>query len=105
MGADKQPPYMPISERTSVFAGADPHYAGSAGDLDPVRAMLQRQCGDCNLSILLPMVTSIDEVDEARRSIERAGREASEMIVLRDPETARHYAGSTVNGIYAAASG
>ncbi|MGU0044166.1 putative PEP-binding protein [Escherichia coli] len=28
-----------------------------------------------NLNILLPMVTSLDEVDEARRLIERAGRE------------------------------
>ncbi len=59
----------------------DPHYAGSAGDLfDPVRAMLRANAATGNLSILLPMVTSIDEVDEARRLIERAGREVEEMI-------------------------
>ncbi len=59
----------------------DPHYAGSAGDLfDRVRAMLRANAATGNLSILLPMVTSIDEVDEARRLIERAGREVEEMI-------------------------
>lgn len=55
----------------------DPHYAGSAGDLlIEVRAMLRANAATGNLSILLPMVTSIDEVDEARRLIERAGRES-----------------------------
>lgn len=59
----------------------DPHYAGSAGDLlIQVRAMLHANAATGNLSILLPMVTSIDEVDEARRLIERAGREVEEMI-------------------------
>lgn len=59
----------------------DPHYAGSAGDLlIQVRAMLRANAATGNLSILLPMVTSIDEVDEARRLIERAGREVEEMI-------------------------
>jgi phosphotransferase system enzyme I (PtsP) len=37
--------------------------------------MLRANAATGNLSILLPMVTSIDEVDEARRLIERAGRE------------------------------
>lgn len=36
--------------------------------------MLRANAATGNLSILLPMVTSIDEVDEARRLIERAGR-------------------------------
>ena len=45
-----------------------------------VRAMLRANAATGNLSILLPMVTSIDEVDEARRLIERAGREVEEMI-------------------------
>ena len=35
-----------------------------------VRAMLRANAATGNLSILLPMVTSIDEVDEARRLIE-----------------------------------
>lgn len=42
--------------------------------------MLRANAATGNLSILLPMVTSIDEVDEARRLIERAGREVEEMI-------------------------
>ncbi|MDK7751068.1 phosphoenolpyruvate--protein phosphotransferase, partial [Brevibacterium sp. UMB10442] len=34
----------------------------------------------------LPMVTSLDEVDEARRLIERAGREVEEMIGYEIPK-------------------
>jgi signal transduction protein with GAF and PtsI domain len=45
-----------------------------------VRAMLRANAATGNLSILLPMVTSIDEIDEAKRLIERAGREVEEMI-------------------------
>ena len=45
-----------------------------------VRAMLRANAATGNLNILLPMVTSLDEVDEARRLIERAGREVEEMI-------------------------
>ncbi len=59
----------------------DPYYARSARDLlDPVRAMLRANAATGNLSILLPMVTSLEEVDEARRLIERASREVEEMI-------------------------
>ncbi len=42
--------------------------------------MLRANAATGNLSILLPMVTSIDEIDESRRLIERAGREVEEMI-------------------------
>ena len=42
--------------------------------------MMRANAATGNLSILLPMVTSIDEIDEARRLIERAGREVEEMI-------------------------
>jgi len=48
--------------------------------LDLGAAMLRANAATGNLSILLPMVTSIDEIDEARRLIERAGREVEEMI-------------------------
>lgn len=82
IGADKQLPYMPISEENPCLG-----WRGIRITLDQpeiflvqVRAMLRANAATGNLSILLPMVTSIDEVDEARRLIERAGREVEEMI-------------------------
>ncbi|EAU8770173.1 phosphoenolpyruvate--protein phosphotransferase [Salmonella enterica subsp. enterica serovar Enteritidis] len=82
VGADKQLPYMPISEENPCLG-----WRGIRITLDQpeifliqVRAMLHANAATGNLSILLPMVTSIDEVDEARRLIERAGREVEEMI-------------------------
>ena len=82
VGADKQLPYMPISEENPCLG-----WRGIRITLDQpeifliqVRAMLRANAATGNLSILLPMVTSIDEIDEARRLIERAGREVEEMI-------------------------
>jgi phosphotransferase system enzyme I (PtsP) len=82
VGADKQLPYMPISEENPCLG-----WRGIRITLDQpeifliqVRAMLRANAATGNLSILLPMITSIDEVDEARRLIERAGREVEEMI-------------------------
>ncbi len=48
--------------------------------------MLRANAATGNLNILLPMVTSLDEVDEARRLIERAGREVEEMIGYEIPK-------------------
>lgn len=82
IGADKQLPYMPISEENPCLG-----WRGIRITLDQpeiflvqVRAMLRANAASGNLSILLPMITNIDEVDEARRLIERAGREVEEMI-------------------------
>jgi len=82
IGADKQLPYMPISEENPCLG-----WRGIRVTLDQpeiflvqVRAMLRANAASGNLSILLPMITNIDEVDEARRLIERAGREVEEMI-------------------------
>lgn len=82
VGADKQLPYMPINEENPCLG-----WRGIRITLDQpeifliqVRAMLRANAATGNLSILLPMVTSLDEVDEARRLIERAGREVEEMI-------------------------
>ncbi|MGL5699881.1 MAG: phosphoenolpyruvate--protein phosphotransferase, partial [Kluyvera sp.] len=82
VGADKQLPYMPISEENPCLG-----WRGIRITLDQpeiflvqVRAMLRANAATGNLSILLPMVTSLDEVDEARRLIDRAGREVEEMI-------------------------
>ncbi|MBB3322337.1 MULTISPECIES: phosphoenolpyruvate--protein phosphotransferase [Atlantibacter] len=82
IGADKQLPYMPISEENPCLG-----WRGIRITLDQpeiflvqVRAMLRANAATGNLNILLPMVTSIDEVDEARRLIDRAGREVEEML-------------------------
>ncbi|EPS6960626.1 phosphoenolpyruvate--protein phosphotransferase [Klebsiella aerogenes] len=82
IGADKQLPYMPISEENPCLG-----WRGIRITLDQpeifliqVRAMLRANAATGNLSILLPMVTSLEEVDEARRLIERASREVEEMI-------------------------
>ena len=82
IGADKQLPYMPISEENPCLG-----WRGIRITLDQpeifliqVRAMLRANAATGNLSILLPMVTSREEVDEARRLIDRASREVEEMI-------------------------
>ncbi|OON39557.1 phosphoenolpyruvate--protein phosphotransferase PtsP [Izhakiella australiensis] len=82
IGADKQLPYMPISEENPCLG-----WRGIRLTLDQpeifliqVRAMLHANVASNNLSILLPMITSIDEIDEARRLIDRAGQEVEEML-------------------------
>ena len=82
VGADKQLPYMPISEENPCLG-----WRGIRITLDQpeiflvqVRAMLRANAATGNLSILLTMITSLEEVDEARRLIDRAGREVEEMI-------------------------
>ena len=82
IGADKQLPYMPISEENPCLG-----WRGIRLTLDQpeiflvqVRAMLRANVASDNLSILLPMITSIDEIDEAKRLIDRAGREVEEML-------------------------
>ncbi|MGB7800723.1 phosphoenolpyruvate--protein phosphotransferase [Buttiauxella sp.] len=82
VGADKQLPYMPISEENPCLG-----WRGIRITLDQpeiflvqVRAMLRANAATGNLSILLPMITSIDEIDEARRLIDRAGREVEEVL-------------------------
>ena len=64
VGADKQLPYMPISEENPCLG-----WRGIRITLDQpeifliqVRAMLRANAATGNLSILLPMVTSIDEI-------------------------------------------
>ncbi len=82
IGADKQLPYMPISEENPCLG-----WRGIRLTLDQpeiflvqVRAMLRANAATDNLGILLPMITSIDEIDDARRLIDRAGREVGEML-------------------------
>ncbi|MCX8956887.1 phosphoenolpyruvate--protein phosphotransferase [Erwinia psidii] len=82
IGADKQLPYMPISEENPCLG-----WRGIRLTLDQpeiflvqVRAMLRANVASNNLSILLPMITSIDEIDEAIRLIDRAAQEVEEML-------------------------
>lgn len=82
IGSDKQLPYMPISEENPCLG-----WRGIRITLDQpeifliqVRAMLRANAATGNLGILLPMVTSLEEIDEARRLIDRAGREVEEQL-------------------------
>jgi phosphotransferase system enzyme I (PtsP) len=51
-----------------------------------VRAMLRANAATGNLGILLPMITSLEEIDEARRLIDRAGREVEEALGYAQPK-------------------
>ena len=88
IGADKQLPYMPISEENPCLG-----WRGIRITLDQpeifliqVRAMLRANAGTGNLGILLPMITSLEEVDEAKRLIDRAGREVQEVLGYELPQ-------------------
>ncbi|VTR40254.1 Phosphoenolpyruvate-protein phosphotransferase [Serratia fonticola] len=80
IGADKQLPYMPISEENPCLG-----WRGIRITLDQpeifliqVRAMLRANAGTGNLGILLPMITSLEEIrrgqapDRSRRA--RSGK-------------------------------
>ena len=80
IGGDKSLPYFPIEE-DNPFLG----WRGIRVTLDhpeiflvQVRAMLRASEGLNNLRIMLPMVTSIHEVEEALRQIDRALAELQE---------------------------
>lgn len=80
IGGDKALPYFPIEEE-NPFLG----WRGIRVTLDhpeiflvQVRAMLRAGEGYDNLRIMLPMVTSVREVEEANRQIDRAVRELQE---------------------------
>jgi phosphotransferase system enzyme I (PtsP) len=77
VGGDKPLPYFPIHEE-NPFLG----WRGIRISLDhpeiflvQVRAMLKASEGLNNLQILLPMITSVDEVENSIRLIQRAHRE------------------------------
>ncbi|MCK8292127.1 phosphoenolpyruvate--protein phosphotransferase [Erwinia amylovora] len=82
VGADKQLPYMPISEENPCLG-----WRGIRLTLDQpeiflvqLRAMLRANVASDNLNILLPMVSSLEEIDEARKLLDRAAREVEEML-------------------------
>ncbi|MCG6658639.1 phosphoenolpyruvate--protein phosphotransferase [Halomonas campisalis] len=80
IGGDKDLPYFPIEE-ANPFLG----WRGIRVTLDhpevlmvQLRAMLRASQGLDNLQVLLPMVTNVDEVDDALRLLDRAVRELGE---------------------------
>lgn len=80
VGGDKPLPYLPLKE-DNPFLG----WRGIRLTLDhpeiflvQVRAMLRASIGRTNLRILLPMVTSVSEVEEASRLIKQAYFEVAE---------------------------
>ena len=80
IGGDKSLPYFPIEE-DNPFLG----WRGIRVTLDhpeiflvQVRAMLRAAQGFNNLRIMLPMVTSMHEIEEASAQIDRAVRELQE---------------------------
>ncbi|WP_300000386.1 phosphoenolpyruvate--protein phosphotransferase [uncultured Cedecea sp.] len=88
VGADKPLPYMPISEENPSLG-----WRGIRITLDQpeifliqVRAMLRANAATSNLSILLPMITSIEELDEARKLIQRAEQEVEASLGYALPE-------------------
>lgn len=88
IGADKQLPYMPISEENPCLG-----WRGIRITLDQpeifliqVRAMLRANMATGNLGILLPMVTSLEEIDEAKLLIARARSEVQEMVGYEVPQ-------------------
>ncbi|MEZ2686162.1 phosphoenolpyruvate--protein phosphotransferase [Proteus vulgaris] len=79
VGADKQLPYMPINEENPCLGWRGVRILLDQPEifLIQLRAMLKANLEFKNLKILLPMVTSIDEIDEARTLLLRACDEVS----------------------------
>lgn len=85
VGGDKPLPYFPITEE-NPFLG----WRGIRLTLDhpeiflvQVRAMLRASIGLKNLSIMLPMISSVGEVNEARRLVEQAFFEVEEEALVK----------------------
>ncbi|XQW85737.1 phosphoenolpyruvate--protein phosphotransferase [Thalassotalea piscium] len=88
VGGDKSLPYFPISE-DNPFLG----WRGIRITLDhpeiflvQVRAMIRANVGQGNLEIMLPMISSVSEVEEATRLINQAYYELSLELQSEDSE-------------------
>jgi phosphotransferase system enzyme I (PtsP) len=86
VGGDKPLPYFPVVEE-NPFLG----WRGIRLTLDhpeiflvQIRAMLRASVGLDNLQIMLPMITSVNEVYEAKRLIRQAFHEVAEEAVEQD---------------------
>lgn len=91
VGGDKPLPYFPINEE-NPFLG----WRGIRLTLDhpeiflvQIRAMLRASIGMTNLQIMLPMISSVGEVQEARRLIDQAFYEISDEVQHGDEQLVR----------------
>jgi len=80
VGGDKPLSYFPINEENPFLGWRGIRLTLDHPDifLVQVRAMLRASIGLSNLHILLPMISSINEVDEAKRLIKQAFLEVKE---------------------------
>ena len=80
IGGDKTLPYFKIEENNPFLGWRGMRFTLDHPDLflTQLRAMLRANAGLNNLRILFPMITTIEEVDEALCLLERAYRELQE---------------------------
>ena len=80
IGGDKPLPYFPIEESNPFLGWRGIRITLDHPDifLTQARAMLRANLGLGNLQLLLPMISSVGEVDEAKRLIRRARDELRE---------------------------
>ncbi len=79
IGGDKALPYLPIREDNPFLGWRGIRFTLDHPDifLMQLRAMLSASAGLTNLQIMLPMITSVDEVDDALALLQRAYEEVS----------------------------
>ncbi len=82
VGGDKPLPYFPINEENPFLGWRGIRLTLDHPDifLVQIRAMLKASVGLTNLQILLPMISSVNEVQEAQRLISQAFREVSDEL-------------------------
>ena len=80
VGGDKELPYFPVNERNPFLGWRGVRISLQHPEifLTQVRAMLRSDVGLRNLQIMLPMITSVGEVDELQQLIQRAHDELLE---------------------------
>jgi len=80
IGGDKTLPYFSIEENNPFLGWRGMRFTLDHPDifLTQLRAMLRANAGLNNLRILFPMITTIEETDEALRLLEQAHRELGE---------------------------
>ncbi|MFZ1327053.1 MAG: phosphoenolpyruvate--protein phosphotransferase [Candidatus Contendobacter sp.] len=80
IGGDKALPYFTIKEQNPFLGWRGMRFTLDHPDifLTQVRAMLRANAGLGNLRILFPMITTVEEVDEALQLLARADRELRE---------------------------
>ncbi|HAS51126.1 MAG TPA: phosphoenolpyruvate-protein phosphotransferase PtsP [Gammaproteobacteria bacterium] len=80
IGGDKTLPYFKIEENNPFLGWRGMRFTLDHPDifLTQLRAMLRANAGLNNLRILFPMITTVEEVDEALRLLERAHSELQE---------------------------